>query len=503
MLLAALFVPVGAASSSHTAAPIPSAARSSEVARSTPSRTGKSLFPRFADAVPVLLYHRILPRVGGRGVTLESFDGQLRRLHDLGFEAITLDQYVRFVRGDVVDLPPRPFLITFDDGYRSALQMADPVLARYGWSAVLFIPTGAVGLPGRLTWDELRGMRASGRWAIAEHAGDGHVLVTVDSSGRRAPFYANEEWADGELESFAQYQQRVRDDIELGSRLLARNLPGWEPDLSFAVPYGNYGQRDSNEPRAEPWLTAYLESRFVVTFVQHGDEFTTPGHGFANRLTVTSDWNGVVLERHLRAGLDRLASDRTRRRTAAPSTRSTAPLRVTFVGDSVPASIDYAAPAKAELTRGLSVRLDLKVCRRLVEPSCTYRGVTPTTALQAVQSYGQALGQTLIVNVGYNDAARGYDAGIDRVMRAALAGGARGVVWVNLRESRSGYRRTNAAIRSAVRRWPQLVVADWNAYSAGKPWFGRDGLHLNATGATALATFLRPYVYRAAGTPGS
>ena len=42
------------------------------------------------------------------------------------------------------------------------------------------------------------------------------------------------------------------------------------------------------------------------------------------------------------------------------------------------------------------------------------------------------------------------------------------------------------------------MVADWNAYSAGKPWFGSDGLHLTTAGATALATFLRPYVLQAA-----
>jgi lysophospholipase L1-like esterase len=39
-----------------------------------------------------------------------------------------------------------------------------------------------------------------------------------------------------------------------------------------------------------------------------------------------------------------------------------------------------------------------------------------------------------------------------------------------------------------------MVVADWNAYSRGKPWFGADGLHLSATGAVRLAHFLRPLV---------
>lgn len=183
--------------------------------------------------------------------------------------------------------------------------------------------------------------------------------------------------------------------------------------------------------------------------------------------------------------------------TAAPAGKK-APVRVTFVGDSVAASISYAATAQAQLTKGLAVRLDLRVCRRLVQPSCSYQGSTPTTALQAVQALGRSLGRVLIVKVGYNESAQGYRGGIDRVMRAALAQGASGVVWVTLKETSDTYHWTNVAIKTAAKRWPQLVVADWNAYSAGKPWFGSDGLHMSATGATELARFLRPYVFRAA-----
>lgn len=188
--------------------------------------------------------------------------------------------------------------------------------------------------------------------------------------------------------------------------------------------------------------------------------------------------------------------------TAAASTSAKrTPIPVTFVGDSVSASISYVTTARKQLRRGLAVRLDAKVCRRLVEPSCSFQGSTPTTALQTVQHYGRSLGRVLIVNVGYNEDGRGYREGIDRVMRAALADGASGVVWVTLREAGEYadlYHRMNLAIEKAAKRWPQLLVADWNAYSAGKPWFGSDGLHLSATGAPKLGAFLRPYVFRAA-----
>jgi len=182
--------------------------------------------------------------------------------------------------------------------------------------------------------------------------------------------------------------------------------------------------------------------------------------------------------------------------TAAPGSAAGRP-QVTFIGDSVAESLDYVPSARARLGRGLRLRLDAAVCRRLVQPSCVFQGAAPSTALQAVRSYGHSLGEVLIVKVGYNEGAPGYAEGIDRVMRAARAQGAKAVVWSTLRETSSIYVETNRVIKRAAKRWPQLRIADWNAYSRGKPWFGPDGLHLTATGANALATLLRQNVARA------
>ncbi len=187
---------------------------------------------------------------------------------------------------------------------------------------------------------------------------------------------------------------------------------------------------------------------------------------------------------------------------AMPSATATAaanPIHVTVVGDSVAASMQHVPSAQTTLRRGLDVRLDVEVCRRLVQPSCAFRGAKPSTALQAVQSPGRSLGHVLVVDVGYNEGAEGYGAGVDRVMRAALAQGVNGVVWVTLREQNDIYRQTNVVIRKAEKRWPQMQVADWNDYSAGKPWFRGDGrLHMGTAGATAFAAFLRPHIFRAA-----
>lgn len=172
--------------------------------------------------------------------------------------------------------------------------------------------------------------------------------------------------------------------------------------------------------------------------------------------------------------------------------------RVTVIGDSVTASFDYVASARRYLGKGFDLRSDAVVCRRLVASSCVFQGTQPATALELVRIERRTLGPVVVVNVGYNDWAAVYD--VDRVMRALEAAGVRTVVWVTLRETTSNYARSNARIRKAARHWRSLVVADWNAFSRGKPWFREDGLHLSVPGAMALARFLRPLVLAGVGS---
>ena len=171
--------------------------------------------------------------------------------------------------------------------------------------------------------------------------------------------------------------------------------------------------------------------------------------------------------------------------------------RVTVIGDSITASFDYVPAAKRYLSRGLDLRSDAVVCRRLVAASCVFKGATPATALQVIGVHGRSLGSVVVVNVGYNDWAAVYD--VDRVMRALVGAGVSTAIWVTLRETTPNYAQNNDRIRAAARRWRKsLVVADWNARSSGKPWFREDGLHLTSSGAMGLARLLRPLVLTAA-----
>ena len=135
------------------------------------------------------------------------------------------------------------------------------------------------------------------------------------------------------------------------------------------------------------------------------------------------------------------------------ATRASAAPRVTVIGDSVQASFEFAPQAGRLLGRRLDLRMEARVCRRLVTASCAFMGDTPETALELARRLGPALGDAVVINVGYNDYRSVYR--IDAALGALRAAGVRSVGRVTLREDRSEYPPINDAIRRprAGRRW--------------------------------------------------
>jgi hypothetical protein len=167
--------------------------------------------------------------------------------------------------------------------------------------------------------------------------------------------------------------------------------------------------------------------------------------------------------------------------------------RVTLFGDSVAAAIAYQSTARKTLAKGLDLQIDAKVCRRLAETGCPYKGDRPQSVLSLVAQPAKPLGSVVVIDVGYNDPPTEYGDDVDRVMQALAGQGVTTVIWVTMQERHPLYSATNAAIRAAAKRWPQIQVADWEDASAAKPnWFVDDGLHLSSAGAVGLARFLRP-----------
>jgi hypothetical protein len=263
--------------------------------------------PAHPDAVPVLAYHGINDKRDDYSVDQRTFAKQMALLRRMGFRSLTIAQYVRFLRGDRRGLPQRPVLITFDDGRLDSFRGADRVLQRYGFRATMFVIPGAISRdnPFYLSWKELRGMEDSGRWDLQEHAGKGHYLVSYDAAGNTGPFYAFRRWTrSAGLETIADWEQRVTTDVFAGREALAEHLPKFRP-LTFAVPYGNYGQRATNDPRIPEIMRAFLERQFEAVFVQktgNHPRYTSQQsyRGEAARLEVHTDTSVDDLFRWLR-----------------------------------------------------------------------------------------------------------------------------------------------------------------------------------------------------------
>lgn len=121
-----------------------------------------------AIKVPILIYHSVAPHGAFQSpiqvyydVAPASLDKQLKYLKDNGYTVIGLD-YLADALAQTITLPPKPIVITFDDGWENQFIYAYPTLKRYNNTATFFIYTHAIGHENFLTWDQVRTMDNGG-----------------------------------------------------------------------------------------------------------------------------------------------------------------------------------------------------------------------------------------------------------------------------------------------------------------------------------------------------
>ena len=266
---------------------------------------------QYRGVVPVLVYHgvEVMPRPGDPySVTQAEFARHMAMLAGDGFHPISIAQYARFAGGNTTGLPDRPILITFDDGRLDSYQGADPILARYGMRATMFVITSAAAppRPGYLTWSQLREMVAGGRWDVQEHAHAGHARIATGPGRRTGPYYANLIYRNGIRETFTAFKRRVTADVLTGRRLMTAQIPGFEP-LTFAVPFGDYGQHRTNYAPIPGWERGWLQKTFSAFFVQDRRVYNLPGNELGQRYGVRAGTTAEALRDWLRTALPRSA----------------------------------------------------------------------------------------------------------------------------------------------------------------------------------------------------
>jgi peptidoglycan/xylan/chitin deacetylase (PgdA/CDA1 family) len=97
-------------------------------------------------------------------VSPERFESHLKYLVDSGYQVVTLDDLL-YALTQGRPLPPKPVILTFDDGYEDNYRNAFPLLQKYDLIGHFFIIGDFVnaGRPGFMTWEQIEEMAAVGQ----------------------------------------------------------------------------------------------------------------------------------------------------------------------------------------------------------------------------------------------------------------------------------------------------------------------------------------------------
>ncbi len=189
--------------------------------------------------MPVLTYHRVAPlsAVGQLDLKVDpqNFVAELGALSSGGYHAISQAQLFDALYHHAT-LPPRPVLISVDDGYVDDVRQILPALQRFHMVATFFVITGRMSEPGFLTAEQIRQLEDAGM-DIGDHTAH-HV--------------------DLRLLTATQLQAETA-----GSRRVLEGVLG-HPVYFFAYPFGAYDDRVVAALRAAGFTLAYTTASGIT-----------------------------------------------------------------------------------------------------------------------------------------------------------------------------------------------------------------------------------------------
>lgn len=179
------------------------------------------------------MYHSISSATSARfrqfAVSPAAFAEQVAYLHQQGHTPLTVTQLVQALTaaGGAIELPERPVVLTFDDGFADFYMAALPAFQRYRFTATLYVTTAYVGGTSRWLSHEGEAQRPMLTWG---------QLAEIDACGIEIGAHSHTHPQLDTLNIAA-----VWDELVESKRLLEARL-GRQID-SFAYPYGYYTAR--------------------------------------------------------------------------------------------------------------------------------------------------------------------------------------------------------------------------------------------------------------------
>lgn len=197
--------------------------------------------------------------------------------------------------------------------------------------------------------------------------------------------------------------------------------------------------------------------------------------------------------------------------TVPPAAAETVVPRVLLVGDStLKAVLNYDT---FDALAGFDYVFDAESCRTLGVRSCG-RAPVPTNTVETIRAAAGPF-DVVVVMAGYDEWWTSFPESFDEVVTAAREAGARHIVWLTYREgvgyvapdgstANEAFVRNNRTVRErlATGEYPDVVLADWAAYTAAVPdWLEQDGIHLSPTGAWGVADYVSRVIAHVLATP--
>lgn len=120
-----------------------------------------------------LMYHNVA--IPPKEANLKSlytkpylFESQVKLLKILGYKSITSKDLKAFLEGKIKD--DKYIVFTFDDAYIDVFENALPILKKYNFSAIIFVPVGLVGEYNKWDIDKINVKKPIAPWDYLSQA---------------------------------------------------------------------------------------------------------------------------------------------------------------------------------------------------------------------------------------------------------------------------------------------------------------------------------------------
>ena len=213
-------------------------------------------FVAYQQSVPILMYHHVRnydeprdPINTNLSVPTERFREQMAALKNAGYQTITLKNLFN------KEIPDKPVIVTFDDGYWDVYDFAYPTMKENNQTGTIFVISGAIGAQGYMNKKEIQTMLDYG-FELGSHTVNHPNLDKTIKSGIEYQIKSSKEMLEKEFNRpvrylcypSGKYNQKVEEIVQTSGYKAAVtvNFKATSNDL-YAMPRVRVNNTDTAE----------------------------------------------------------------------------------------------------------------------------------------------------------------------------------------------------------------------------------------------------------------